>query len=434
MTQSWQTWVLLRKLRAQTRARPEALHAMQDELVREAISHAAARVPFYRRFWAENGFDATTFGGLADLERVPIVSAATIKQAARSGDLLAEGSSREARTYLDSSGSSGTATRIWKGPLEERLRRAVGLRIWFEHGFRWRDVTAQFQILPAPSLLLQRMGISRKTWISTAQPLAAQRAHFLATAPDIVVGTPTALRALCHALRETSARPERPRVVFAAGEILDRATRHLVGETLAVEPVALYGQTEVGYVAWQCERRADFHLNADTHLVELRREGGPAAEGELGRVVLTDLRARTMPFLRYDTGDLAVASRGDCSCGRTLPTLRAFEGRASGALTLASGAIVTPRRLVDALAEAVPPEGFRVEQKALRDFRVTFLETVDPRRRERALVLVRELLGDATIETASSVAWPSDGTGKTHAVASSLPLGEWAERPTSGPA
>jgi phenylacetate-CoA ligase len=422
MIEAARTWLLLRRLRSQVRAPVETLAALQDDLLRQAVAHAAAHVPFYRRFWAEQGFRPASFRGRVDLERVPIVDAAAIKQAVRQGELLAQDCRPEACTHLDSSGSSGKTTRIWKGPREERLRRAVGLRIWFEHGFRWRDVTAQFQILPGPSLLLQKLGISRKTWISTAEPLAVQRAQFLAAGAEIVVGTPTALRAICHALREIAVRSARPRVVFAAGELLDAATRQLVGDVLGVPPVAIYGQTEVGYVAWQCERREGFHLNADTHLVETRGQDGPAAPGELGQLVITDLRCRTMPFLRYDTGDLAIAAYSACPCGRTLPTLASIEGRAGGVFTLASGALLTPRRLVDALAAVVAPEDYRIEQRAPGDFRMFFVDRVDEQTRAAALAILHELLGEVSLRATTVVSWPADGTGKSHPVSSAVPL------------
>jgi len=423
MTEAFRTWMLLRELRTNVHARPESLSAVQDRLLRRAVAHAAAHVPFYRQFWPERGFHAAGFRGLDDLERIPIVDGETMKQAARKGELLAQGWDASACTFLDSSGSSGASTRIWKKPLEERVRRATGLRIWFEHGFRWRDVTAQFQILSGPSLLLQRLGISRKTWISTAQSPEVQRAQFLAAAADVVVGTPTALRGICQALRSGGTSWARPRVVFAAGELVDRATRETVSRVLGVEPVAIYGQTEVGYLAWQCERRQAFHLNADTHLVEVRRQDAPAAPGTLGRVVVTDLRGRTMPFLRYDTGDLAIAGLGPCACGRSLPTLQSLEGRAQGTFTLASGAILTTRQLVDALVGAIPLGWFRVEQIASQEFCLVCLDRVDELQRQAALAILRDLLGEGVVRTASVAGWRADGTGKTDTVSSAVPLG-----------
>ena len=47
----------------------------------------------------------------------------------------------------------------------------------------------------------------------------------------------------------------RPRVVFCAGEYADTFTRRLVKIVFGTEPVGVYGQSEVGYIAWQCEQR-----------------------------------------------------------------------------------------------------------------------------------------------------------------------------------
>ncbi len=48
----------------------------------------------------------------------------------------------------------------------------------------------------------------------------------------------------------------------------------------------------------------------------IRQDGKPAGPGEIGKVVLTNLFNQAMPFVRYDIGDMAVAS-GDrrCECG-----------------------------------------------------------------------------------------------------------------------
>jgi len=338
MTENLRTWAELRKLRANVRSSPQRLRDLQDALLREAVLHAYRSVAFYRRLWNEAGFHPSQLSGVSDLKRLPIITAPMVREAAERGDLLAEGVETHRCTYLDSSGSSGRALRIWKRPLEERIRRAVGLRIWFEHGFSWRDVTVQFQIKPGPSHPLQRLGIGRKVWISTAQPIQAQVRTFVGAKADVVVGTATALRNIARALLDAGLSPKPPRIVFCAGELLDSETRRLVNEVLHADPLALYGQTEVGYVAWECDRRAGLHVNADTHLLEVLRNGEEAGAGELGHIVITDLRTRTMPLLRYATGDLGIAA-SPCRCGRSFPRLASIEGRARGSVLLADGQI-----------------------------------------------------------------------------------------------
>lgn len=65
----------------------------------------------------------------------------------------------------------------------------------------------------------------------------------------------------------------------------------------------------------------------------------PVAAGEVGRIVVTDLFARAMPFIRYDTGDLgrlAQAHPGDLAeiIGRQGDVIYDGRGRAIAPTTL----------------------------------------------------------------------------------------------------
>ena len=440
------TWKFLKDLRANVARSPANLRLLQDHLFRDAIIHAYSKVPFYRRVWDEAGVDVQAIRGIQDLDRIPIITAPLVREAAKRGELLARGVDTSSCTYLETSGSSGAALRIWKRPLEERVRRAVGLRIWFEHGFRWRHNTAQFQIKPGPPHILQRFGISRKTWISTAQSIEDQLAQLLEAKADVVVGTATALRRIARASEAVQATLKRPRVVFCAGELVDAETRQLVIRVFGREPVGLYGQTEVGYIAWQCEHRGPFHVNADTHFVEVLRDGLPVHPGELGTIVVTDLRARTMPLIRYNTADLAIAASGRCSCGRQLPLMGSIEGRERASILLGDGRLLTTRKILDHLAGTLRLGEYRLYQESLKKFRLeltfhalvghTRIENVEPDSNVHLILLghLRKLLGEIDLSIGIVKPWPADGTGKTHAIFSGVNLNEGSHRDTTGTA
>ena len=440
------TWKCLKDLRANVTRSPANLRLLQDHLFRDAIIHAYSKVPFYRRVWDEAGVDVQAIRGIQDLDRIPIITAPLVREAAKRGELLARGVDTSSCTYLETSGSSGAALRIWKRPLEERVRRAVGLRIWFEHGFRWRHNTAQFQIKPGPPHILQRFGISRKTWISTAQSIEDQLAQLLEAKADVVVGTATALRRIARASEAVQATLKRPRVVFCAGELVDAETRQLVIRVFGREPVGLYGQTEVGYIAWQCEHRGPFHVNADTHFVEVLRDGLPVHPGELGTIVVTDLRARTMPLIRYNTADLAIAASVGCSCGRQLPLMGSIEGRERASILLGDGRLLTTRQILDHLADTLRLGEYRLYQESLKKFRLeltfhalvghTRIENVEPDSNVHLILLghLRKLLGEIDLSIGIVKPWPADGTGKTHAIFSGVNLNEGSHRDTTGTA
>lgn len=73
-------------------------------------------------------------------------------------------------------------------------------------------------------------------------------------------------------------------------------------------------------------------MSADSHIVEVA-----APAGEIGPLTVTALGMWTMPFVRYETGDLALMAPYPCPCGRTLPLLAAIHGRAIDSIELPGG-------------------------------------------------------------------------------------------------
>jgi phenylacetate-CoA ligase len=81
-------------------------------------------------------------------------------------------------------------------------------------------------------------------------------------------------------------------------------------------------------------------VNAESYIVEILRDGRPARDGEVGEVVITDLNNRCVPLIRYQLGDLAVASTRSCPCGRGLPMLERVIGRAQAVVLGTNGRYV----------------------------------------------------------------------------------------------
>lgn len=409
MIETLETWRLLRELRRGARRSPDSIARLQSALLRATVEHAYERVPHYRRRWDEAGLDPSGVRGLDDLERIPLLSGESARAAIERGELVARGLDPERLPAFPTSGSTGRPLRVPRGPAEQRLWRAVALRTWFEHDYSWSHVTVHLDPHAGPPHPLQRLGVGRTVWISTRVAVEEQVARLARARPDVVVATPTVLRRVARAAAAGGVRMPRLRLVFAHGEVLDPATALLVERVLGSAPIGLYGLTELGYVAWQCERREGYHLNADACLVEVVRDGRPAPPGEVGAVVATSLRARTVPLVRYETGDLAVAADGPCPCGRTLPLLRSVEGRARDAVALADGRLVTTRALVEHMAGVLPPDGYRVSRTAAERFRV-HLE--DPAR-NGAVGRLRALLGEVEVDRAAGVPSLPGGGDKT---------------------
>ncbi len=98
-----------------------------------------------------------------------------------------------------------------------------------------------------------------------------------------------------------------------------------------------YSSQEIGYLTLECPDAPLHHIMSEAVIVELLRDDGtPCGEGELGRVVVTDLHNFATPMIRYAIGDYAEAGP-PCPCGRGLPTLKRIVGRERNLLRLADG-------------------------------------------------------------------------------------------------
>ena len=145
----------------------------------------------------------------------------------------------------------------------------------------------------------------------------------------MVAGAGT-LDLLATAIGNAAVRP--PRIVISDSETLTPSTRARIRDALGTDPVDVYGLEEVSNFAWECERREGMHVSADSHVVEVA-----APPGEVGPLTVTALGMWTMPFIRYETGDLAERAAHRCPCGRTLPLLAALHGRSVDSIELRGG-------------------------------------------------------------------------------------------------
>lgn len=98
------------------------------------------------------------------------------------------------------------------------------------------------------------------------------------------------------------------KVVFTTSEVCDEVDRALMEKGFGVKVVNEYGAAELDLIAFQ-DSEGDWLVNYESLLVEvLDQDGNPVNPGEEGRVVVTSLYNKAMPFIRYELGDLAVLS------------------------------------------------------------------------------------------------------------------------------
>jgi phenylacetate-CoA ligase len=116
------------------------------------------------------------------------------------------------------------------------------------------------------------------------------------------------------------------RAICTAGELLSDARRQRLADLWNVRVFNMYGCTEAGNIAADCEH-GRLHLSWDHFLLEVLDETTwrPVAPGQLGTAVLTTLTREAMPLVRFVLGDcLRLHHDHNCPCGRRAPVIEHY--------------------------------------------------------------------------------------------------------------
>ena len=139
----------------------------------------------------------------------------------------------------------------------------------------------------------------------------------------------------------------------------------------------------------ECEEQAGMHVGArgfvHVELIDPETERPLALEdGAAGELVLTHLRHRAAPLLRFRTRDHVVVRTSPCACGRTSPRLRCI-GR-TDEMVIVRGVNVFPSAVRDVVASFAPTVSGQMRIKP----------ATSAVRQEPPLPVVVELARDAT--------------------------------------
>src|SRR5262249_37246383 len=115
--------------------------------------------------------------------------------------------------------------------------------------------------------------------------------------------------------------------IISSAQTLPPETRALIQSPFGCKVFDKHRAPEFSGIPHECEAHPGYHVNAESYIVEIMRDGRPAKTGEVGEVLITDLNNRCVPLIRYQLGDLAVPTDSVCPCGRGLPRIERVIGR-----------------------------------------------------------------------------------------------------------
>jgi phenylacetate-CoA ligase len=327
----------------------EQVEALQLKRLQLLLDHAYHMCPFYRERFDRIGIHPCDFETLDDLAVLPILEKQEIQE--HRDRMVACNWPLHDLVPNQTGGSTGTPLSFFVSRDRLHSRAAATIRHNRWAGWDIGDKVALLwgapQDIPAnrwKERIRNRL-IDRRLFLDAGHLTEARLADFHSALkkfrPRIVLAYAGALVLFARYLQARQTLPYQPEAIVASAEVLEPADRALAEQVFGCPIFNRYGCREVSVIASECAQHQGLHTMAEGLLIEVVRGNEPAAAGELGSILVTDLLNWAMPLIRYRIGDLGSWEAGPCSCGRGLPRLRNVAGRVTDFLVGTDGRLVS---------------------------------------------------------------------------------------------
>ncbi|MCA0959863.1 CoF synthetase [Muricauda ruestringensis] len=214
------------------------------------------------------------------------------------------------------------------------------------------------------------------------------------------LGYPSALEKICDYLDKNKSKPLDCNVksIIGMSENLSDHVRSRMWYYFNSPMVSRYSNLENGIIAQQSIDSDHFTINWASYVLEILdfEKNEPVKDGELGRIVITDLYNHALPMIRYDTGDIgSITSKTDGS----IPVLKTVEGRKADILLNTSGNMISAYQFMGITVDFPDIDQIQYVQTGKTSYLIK-LNTEKPFTGEEKLVLrCKEIMGaQATID------------------------------------
>ena len=328
---------------------PDEIRRLQFDRLRSLLFHAHDHCPFYRRRFQEARFAPSGLRGLEDLRALPPLEKRDIQE--NGPDMVARNWPRSDLIRNQTGGSTGAPITFYLSGARKCSRTAATLRHNRWAGWEVGDRAAVIWGAPRDrpddgwrsrlrsALLREPMWLDAGCLTEKGMEEFHRRLHRFR--PRVLQAYARAVVLFARFLQARGLKAYRPHSLVTSAEILESEDRELLERVFGCPVFNRYGCREVSVVASECSAHSGLHVMAEGLYLEIETPHGPAAPGEMGAVLVTDLLNGAMPLIRYRIGDLAAWADGACPCGRGLPRLERVAGRVTDFLVGADGRLVS---------------------------------------------------------------------------------------------
>lgn len=390
------------------------LEALQLRFLKDEISFSYKNSPYYRMSFDEKGVKPKDLKSLESIQKFPFTNKKVERDrqlaAPDLGDMVAV--PEDKIIYISaSSGSTGVPTLSPFTAEDFDQFQEVEARLFWGIGMRPKDRylhALNFTLfIGGPDVIgAQRVG-ALCIWGGT---IPSERLLFIMKEfkPTITWTTPSYAWFLGETALKQGIDPAKDLAInkiIVAGEPGGsiKSTKEAIEKLWNAKVYDFYGISDIfGANAGMCEEQKGLHLTEDHHFLEILNPNTlePVPEGDKGEMVLTTLKKRARPMIRFRTGDIVTVNKEVCRCGRTHTRIN-IHGRIDDMLII-TGVNVFPSDIEKVVRDSKELTGeYRViiyREKRLDKFDVEVekrdgIEIIDEKLAEEIRKRLKSLLG-----------------------------------------
>lgn len=240
---------------------------------------------------------------------------------------------------ITTGGTSGNQLRFFVDDVSQSVETAFVHRLWKRVGYTPNSRKATFRGVAFPNLKpgihWQYNPIYNELQFSpfhiSEATIESYIGQFKRYNPQYIHGYPSAIDCMAEFILRKKLKHELPdiKAAFLVSEGFTAQQRERIEEAFETRVFSFYGHSERVIMGGECEENETYHHFPDYGILEIIADDGYACdkEGERGELVGTGLLNRSLPLIRYKTGDYATRCECACECGRNWDRFTEVRGR-----------------------------------------------------------------------------------------------------------
>lgn len=307
------------------------------------LDHATKNTDYYKKYY-----------NYKSLNDFPVITKEDIKK--NYDGFLSNGYKKDELIKVQTSGSYGTPFNFYL--TREKKQRQTAEIIYFSEWVRYYVGTKHAYLRARVDKSKAKLFMQNQYYIYTRiiddKWLKSSREILKKEKIKILIGFPTAIATIaqyCHECGDTYTDFSIEGVITSSEPLLD-SQRRIIESTFGCNCLSRYSTEELGVLAHECPTSRKHHINTASYKVEILdlNEDKEAKEGEIGRIIVTDLFSYAMPLIRYETGDLGIMGKS-CKCGLKGPIIESLHGRTVESVYSTKGKRILPYFIEEVMLE-----------------------------------------------------------------------------------